>query len=240
MANSGWTNDQLETLIVGDIPGQHFIINNPATGDILDVYDTLNRLVFKIDSTGTLVAYDQPAQDFVQLNGAGIVFESGTAPLASPASVISFGSGAYAALQLDSGNAPAGFGDAIITLGDSTFPGANGRSDIKVYQRGTPGTPGIDGSLVQTDAFGQGNNLVHAASYSGTTDAGGHLVFNHNALFTPHVVSITGTTSGGTFANLTYGVNAKTATQLDVNFTIANTGAPWANNLITFDAVLFG
>jgi hypothetical protein len=202
MANSGWTNDALETLLVGDIPGQHFIINNPATGDILDVYDSANRLVMKIDAAGALTAIDQPAQDTVVLAGNSIGFGSVTAPPPLQASIIGLSNtnGLGSSLQLDSGSSisSAFGGDSLITLCDLNFPGAGGSSAIKVDQRLTNTSLGVEGTLVQTDSFGTGNNVMHAAVYSGTVAGGdGHWIFAHNCNFVPQVVELTPYAAGG-------------------------------------------
>ena len=236
MANSGWTNDAVDTLTVptGAVSGERVIIANQADGDAIDIYNTSNTLVFSIDGTGRLVARSSVSTAEVVINGANLLFEDlAETPLLPPLINGSLGPD-QTSLRLFAGqpqHAGVGVNGCFIILATGDTSASEW---INAEQRG------VQGAVVQTDSSANAGQLVHADSYSGTTNAGGHLVFNHNAQFTPLVVSITGTTSGGTFANLTWGVNAKTATQLDVNFTIANTGAPWANNLITFDAVMYG
>ena len=234
MANSGWTNDAVDTLTVptGAGSGARVVIANQANGDAVDVYNSSNVLVLSIDRFGDITSTDASTGDDIRIGQSLINFLTS----GGDSGAIDF-------------NAHSGTQGASLNLGASTN-GVTSNGALTILAKGVGGGAqpatvvanerDFIGSVVVNSGPLSTNNLMFAGSYSGTTDAGGHLVFNHNALFTPHVVTITGTTSGGTFANLTYGVNAKTATQLDVNFTIANTGAPWANNLITFDAVMFG
>jgi len=223
------------SISVGTSPGQRFIVNNPVTGDVIDVYDSANNLIFAITNQGQAISYSTGStpQPSVNLQGAKVVFSDNATPTAHTAQI-----------SFQHNSAPAGQGQ--ITLLNSDNASAVGA--LEILSGSTDGTKGPtvqaiertrQGSVVVSDNISV-NNLMHAASYSGTTNAGGHLVFNHNCGFTPTVAVVTGTTPGGTFANLTCGLNSLTATQADVSWIVANTNAAFANQGITFDMVFFG
>lgn len=238
MANSGWTNDAVDSLTVptGATSGERVIIANQANGDAIDIYDVANQLVFSIDKNGRLVSYSTVNTAEVVIVGASVFFEDTAQSPQLPPQVQGLLGPDQTQLILSAGTPhnAAGLTTASLELisGDTA-----GSPWVQATQRG------VSGAVLQNDSTQDPpvSNLVHIASYSGTTDAGGHLVFAHNCSgFTPKWAFVMGTTSGGTFANLTYGLNSLGATQADVNWTVANTGAAYANQVITFDMVLYG
>ncbi len=238
--NNGTFRGSIE---VGPLTGQHFIVNNSATGDVVDVYDSLNRLVLKVDSTGALVTYDQPAQDSVTVAGNGLLFGSSTSPPALQANIIGSSNATSSELQLASGNSVSGFGQAVIALVDTAFPGAGGVSGIRVDQRvNVAGTTGVQGSLVQTDTFGpSSNNVMHTTVYNVTTDGSGASTFAHDAGFTPKVGFLAGVNGVGAnfpfqYAWFTSPFTATTAKALFLN----NLGAALANTTLGIYGVFFG
>lgn len=236
MSNSGWTNDAVDTLTVptGATTGERVIIANQSNGDAIDIYNSANKLVFSIDSTGRLVAVSSISNAEAVINGGTLFFEDSAQNPNFPQLVNGSTTPDNCTLNLFGGRPQhyAGVGQgAFVALSTGDTPASEW---INTEQRG------IQGAMVQTDISTNANQLVLAASFSGTTDVNGHILVTHNFSVTPSVVVVTGTTPGGTFANLTYGVNAKTATQVDVSWKVANTGAAFANSFITFDAVMFG
>lgn len=223
------------SLSAGSNPGQHFIVSNPSTGDALDVYDSANHLIFAITNQGLAASYTTGTapQPSVGFQNAQLIFSDNATPTAHQATM-SFTAPSVPAAQgqitiLNSAyTSDVGAIEVICGSADGTK-----RSTVQAIERGH------QGSVLVSDHVST-NNLIHAASYSGTTNAAGHLVFNHGAGFTPTGAVVTGTAPGGTFANLTYGVDNLTSTQADVNWTVANTAAAFANQVITFNMLLWG
>lgn len=229
--NAGTFRGSIE---VGSLTGQHFWVNNPSTGDVIDVYNSANKLVFSIDATGRLVATSSVSTANVVINGANVFFEDTAQTPALPPFINGSLGPDLTSLNLTAGqpqHAGGGVNGSFITLNTGDTSASEW---INVEQRG------VQGAMVQTASSTNAGQLVHAGSYVGTTNASGHVVLSHGAGFTPTQIVITGTAPGGTFANLTCGVDSKTSTQFDTNWTIANTNAPFANSTITFDAVMFG
>lgn len=229
--NNGTFRGSIE---VGSLAGQHFWVNNPNTTDVIDVYNSANKLVFSIDNTGRVVSVSSVGTSEVVINGGSIFFEdSGQTPVSNIqlASII----GADSTLLQIFGGKPHNYaGTANGSFIQLNTGDTNASEWINTEQRG------IQGALLQTDSSSNANQLIHVGSYSGTTDASGFLFPNHGAAFTPVAGVMTGTTNGGTFANLTYGINAFNASQMSVNFHIANTGAAYANQAISFDMIMWG
>lgn len=236
--NAGTFRGSIE---VGSLTGQHFIVNNSATGDVVDVYNTSNQLVAKIDDAGNITTIDPVALDQASLTGNGIIWQNLTDPPFSDPRVFAQGNSVNGnEVTITSQSATNTSWPSQLTLNDTKANTGAGAS-IVASQGGTNGTGAnsITGCVVQTANPLPVGNFVHAGSYNGTTDATGHVTVTHNAGFTPTSVVITGTAPGGTFANLTCGVTGKTSTTITCNWTIANTNAAFANSIITFDAVMF-
>lgn len=231
--NSGTFRGNIE---VGSLTGQHFWVNNPNTGDVIDVYNTANKLVFFIDATGRLVATSSVSTANVVINGANLLFED-TAQNPAAFTFLNASIGTDLTILNIFGGRPQNFTGG----GNGSFIQLNtGDSSASEYiiaeQRG------VQGKLVQTDdtSVPGTSQLMHVGTYSGNTNGTGHIIFNHGCNFTPSQAFVIGTTSGGTFANLTWGLNNLTSTQADINWTIANTGAAYATSPITFDALFIG
>lgn len=226
--NTGTFRGSIE---VGPLAGQHFIVNNPATGDPLDIYNSSNQLVFSINAFGIATSHNPSTGLESSLQAGQIQLDN--SPGLTNANLV---------LVPAASTAVRGILEIIMSppVGASYVLSLEGGSDNGVLPPTLVGNErNINGSLVQTSQVAT-NNLVHAASYVGVTDAAGHVILNHNAGFTPSAITITGTAPGGTFANLTCGVTGKSSTQFNTNWTVANTGAAFANSTITFDAVMFG
>lgn len=229
--NSGTFRGSIEA---GSLTGQHFWVNNPGTTDVIDVYDSTNKLIFSIDNTGRVFSYASGASThYAEFAGATLFFgDTAQTPQIKP-NVQGLATADETDLLLSAGlpqNAVGGNQSAIIQLsaGDAVIA-----PFIETTQRS------VTGMMLQTDNLNQ-NQLMHMASYSGTTNATGHIIFAHGCAFTPKGGVVIGTTPGGTFANLTCGLNFLTVTQADVSWIVANTGAAFANQGITFDAIFWG
>lgn len=237
MANSGWTNDAVDSLTVptGATSGERVIIANQSNGDAIDVYNTANKLVFSIDSTGKLTSVSSVDTAEVVISAGSVVFED----TGITGAFFPFLNGSITAdqnaLSIAAGaplNAPGTVAGSAITLltGDTTAS-----EQIQVEQRG------IVGNLVQTDNVGNSGQVIHAAAYSGTTDGAGHLIFNHGCAFTPAGAVVTGRAPAvGIFPNLTIGTDGFTSTQANLTFTVASTGAAYATQPVMFQAIFFG
>ena len=216
---------------IGNPAGAHSILANSATGDAVDVYNSANKLVFSIDSAGDATSFDPTLGVQSSLQGGYIFLKNTAGTFTSQVQLQTpLNNSTYGLLNIS----------ALNSVGNGYTRSVADQSEDGSRPPTLLGTErNVAGSIVQADRTAT-NNLIHAASYSGTTNASGHLVFSHGCNFTPTGGVVTGTTPGGTFANLTYGINSLTSTQADVNWTVANTAAPFANNLITFDMLLWG
>jgi hypothetical protein len=224
------------SLSAGSDPGQHFVVSNPATGDALDVYDSANHLIFAITNQGLAASYTtgsspQPSAGF---QNAQLIFSDNATPTAHN-STMSWSPAAVSAAQgvvtiLNSGYV-SDIGALEILCGSAD---GSKRPTVQAVERGH------QGSVVVSDQVST-NNLVHMGSYSGTTNASGHLIIAHGCGFTPKGCVPIGN-ANGTFANLTAGVNSAgfTSTNFDTSWINAATGAAYANLLVTMYALLWG
>lgn len=167
---------------VGPNPGEHFIVNNPATGDVIDVYDSSNNLVLSVDQFGQIQSFNIGSGSVAEITGGLIQFNNvpGNGPFGVGAGLVfSSGSATQGQFTMRSG-LPAG---ALAESGITLFADTNtNNTQIEAGQFN------ITGNLVQTDQpGGKGSgNLTHRARYSGTVAGGAGLVtFSHGCSFTP-------------------------------------------------------
>lgn len=190
--NNGTFRGSIE---VGPLTGAHFIVNNSATGDVVDVYNSSNQLVFSIDSAGNLTSYapGSPGDPYVRFTNGFQQFNNSTGftspdPPSISAPDITVNT---TELSLYSGDPDGNVNHAstISLFGGTSAAGA----EIRATTRG-----GFTGDVLLTDTSNNDRNLVHAATYSGTVSGGdGHWVFAHGAQFTPKVVLLTPYAAGG-------------------------------------------
>jgi hypothetical protein len=222
MANPAWSNQTPQTLTVGSITGEHAVIINLATGDIIDIYDALARLVFALKADGSLEQISYPSGDEIFLTGGQIVFNNTTnASFVGP--TISSSSGAFANfLSIVSGFSTGAANQAELFLEDSASTGT-GEAALVGTQRQT------QGSLAQFDNRGVAN-LMHFFSGTGTTGASGALVVTTGASFPAVHASVvfnqTGRGAGPAINGVYYDTGLGTlGTQWNVNNTgVAYTG----------------
>jgi hypothetical protein len=229
--NNGTFRGSIE---VGSLTGQHFWVNNPNTGDVIDVYNSSNALVMSIDKTGRFVASSTVTTAQVVIVGGDLFFEDAVQGANLPPFITGNLSPDITELQLFGGR-PANTTNAngaFLTL----HTGDTQASEYIAVEQG-----GIQGRLIQTDVAANINRFRHADTYSGTTDNTGHLVFNHGCNFTPAGAIVTGMApSVGTFPNLTIGTDGFTSTLANFTFIIANTNVFYTNASVMFSAEFFG
>lgn len=210
---------------VGSLTGQHFWVNNPNTGDVIDVYNSTNQLVFSIDRTGRLVSQSSVSTLNIVMVGASLFFEdTAQSPVLPPQETGSL-SPTETSLNLSAGipaNAAPTIQPAFLQLITDV---ALTSPWIKATQRDTTG------AVVQTDVNSNTNQLIHADTYTVTTDAGGTSTFPHFANFTPAKGFLAGVNGIGAnfpyqyawFATPFTGTTAKAAFKDNLGAALANT-----------------
>jgi hypothetical protein len=179
--NNGTFRGSIE---VGSLTGQHFIVNNPSTGDVIDIYDSSNRLDFYISSIGKLVSQNAGSSPGLSLaiQGPTLSWDDSSVVLAAGPSI-----------GIDSGNSGTQRSGLFMNSG-VPYPLSSQLqldliSDSGGHLYAMANQRGVFGSLIQNDggAFNNGvNTLFHAGSYVGTTsDAFGDAVIAHGCSFTP-------------------------------------------------------
>lgn len=174
--NAGTFRGSIE---VGSLTGQHFWVNNPNTTDVIDVYNSANKLVFAIDTGGVMRSFSSVATTEVAIANGSVLFEdTGQSPQIPPIEQ-GFITAASNTLQLSAGlpqNAVGGAQNAELDVISGTTTAAGW---LQAHQRG------VTGPVLQLDANSNANQLVHIGAYNVTTDAAGTGTFNHLAAFTP-------------------------------------------------------
>jgi hypothetical protein len=102
----------------------------------------------------------------------------------------------------------------------------------------------VVGSAIQNDqppGTGSLSKFIHAAGYSGNTNASGELTFNHGCNFTPQGMLVL-PNAPGIANNLTIGIesNVFNATTATFSVKFANTNTAYASLFLTFYALLWG
>jgi len=172
--NNGTFRGSIE---VGPNPGQHFIVNNSATGDVVDIYDSSNTLVAKIDKFGEIITTS--GNDSAMMFGNGYLFVDFAAPPGSYGGMTGFSRSTGSQVVIDSGRKSGGLSSNIFFQDDVN--GLGGVPRLLASQRGMS-----QGSLMQTDSFSNNNSYFHGGSYVATTsDAFGNAAIAHGCSFTP-------------------------------------------------------
>lgn len=235
--NNGTFRGSIE---VGPLTGQHFIVNNTVTTDVIDIYDSLNRLIYSLDKNGIISCISEPGGQELQIVGNLLSFTNTVNPPNAPGNISGNISNTSAVMQMVSGKQTAGDTIAEIQLQSASSVGGPGGPALVGFQRDIATGGGvIFGSLIQSDVINS-NNIFHVGSYSGTTDASGHLIFAHGAGFTPQDAVATGKAPGvGTFPNLTFGFDGFTSTLANISFIIANTNVVYANSPVMINCIFW-
>lgn len=219
--NNGTFRGSIE---VGPIPGQHFIVNNPATGDVVDIYDSGNNLIFSIDSNGFVNSYGVGIADTptIQIAAGGIAFFDS---LTHQAGEVTIGGNA--------GSTELRLSSPVLTAGGTALnlelvaPSAAGGSYALLDQRG------ITGAVLQSDTNSNANQLHHLEIYNVATGPGGDSAFAHHCPFTPTFGFLIGINGVGANFPFQYAwfANPFTSTTAHAVFT-DNLGANLANTTL--------
>jgi hypothetical protein len=222
--NSGTFRGSIE---VGSLSGAHFIVNNSATGDVVDVYNASNQLVFAITAAGDVKSLSALDTRNAVLTGAVLEFLDSAQTPQIPPEIAAAITANQTSLTVDGGapqNAVGGIAPAVLTLftGDAlTSPW------IEAVQRG------ISGALIQSDQALNSNQLHHLETYTVTTGPGGDSAFAHHCSFTPTFGFLVGINGVGANFPFQYAwfANPFTSTTAHAVFT-NNLGANLANTTL--------
>jgi hypothetical protein len=186
--NAGTFRGSIE---VGSLTGQHFIVNNTATGDVIDVYNSANKLIFAVSKTGVVQSFDYVNNLELDISGGQISFNNFSL---TDTGDMFFSPSTGPAIQAQVAIQAFSAGPSVGAL--SILSGSPNNSKLPTV---TGQERNIPGSIVQSDQTST-NNLVHDAQYTLTTDANG--VFNqaHNCGFTPTGGCVTQRASSPGFA----------------------------------------
>ena len=224
------------SIAVGSDPGQHFVVNNSATGDVIDVYNSSNQLVFSIDASGNSTSFAPGSlgdpytrfhngrQEFNNASG----FTTNDPPAVYSPSIAVGGT----SLEIYSGSPASGDHPSFLELfGGATSAGA----EIRASQRD------VTGDLLQLDSANNDRSLVHVATYNVTTDGSGVSTFNHNCLFTPVAGFLAGVNGIGANFPWQYAwfANPFTSTTAHAKF-VDNFGANLASTTLGIFGMFFG
>jgi len=210
----------------GTDPGQHVILNNPATGDAVDVYDAGNNLVTYINRLGVVAAVDPSTGHLARMTQGQ--FQQSDGGSNDSALILLPAASTSQQTELDVLVSPPVGTTYTLRLVGGSDDGSKSPTLIGNER-------GVSGSLVQSDQVSSGN-LRHQGTVSGSnTDASGFLTFAHGAAFTPTRMLLqphdVGTPAFGMLDYISGSLSAFNATVFAKNFNgTTRTAAP-----ITFD-----
>lgn len=234
--NNGTFRGSIE---VGSLSGQHFIVNNSTTGDVVDIYDSSGRLIFSIDSNGILTSYNYSGGStagHLRISGADATFNNNSGfittdpPHISSPDITSSGT----ELELYSGTPNGSLSASSIQLFGGTTAA---QSEARVTARG------VNGDILQLDNSNNNSQLVHVGSYSGSVvDAFGDIQINHGALFTPRFgfLQAWDVNAVGQGWQLEWFQNPFSSTQMSFFVRNQSGGIPPVGTTVGVHAVLFG
>lgn len=210
------------SLTSGTNPGAHVVLNNPLTGDAVDVYDVSNNLVTYINALGVVGALDPSTGYLARLTQGQFQQDDGhntdTAIIMVPAASTAQQGEMHIIMS-----PPVGITYLLRLLGGSDD--GSKKPTLIGNERN------IQGSLVQTDSTST-DNLIHPFSASGTTNTTGFVTLNHGAAFTPTkiICQVHGTGVAPAFGVVEVMDGTITSTQFQLycsqfNGTARNTGA---------------
>lgn len=186
------------SLTSGTNPGKHIVLNNPITGDAVDVYDSSNNIIYSIDANGNATSTFQPGNQASSVMSSGFIsFFHGSASareFVQTNSTVFPARGAFGALEMYVNGGDNGLPQFSV-LGNT---GSIFTSTVVADERG------VFGSVVVSDNLSV-NNLMHSAFYSGTVGAGGAWAIPHGCAFTPNSVAMTSYDIGGTGEAYSFG-----------------------------------
>jgi hypothetical protein len=172
--NAGTFRGSIE---VGPSGGPNFFVNNPSTGDVIDIYNGSAQLVYSIDSSGIATSYASSGGQSLVVGSGTLIFEtthsdSETTIDFTPS--LSNLQGNFAIQIFDANQDINETGTLTIFSGNST---GSLRPTVQATERS------VSGSVVVSDKTSV-NNLVHDAVYS-VAFTSGAATFAHGCQFTP-------------------------------------------------------
>jgi len=219
---------------VGPLTGQHFIVNNSATGDPLDIYNSSNQLIFSINAFGVAESHNPS-------NGLSAGLQTGQ-------------------LEINDGTGNNDFTTILLPAATTAqqsrtelnmSPPVGTTYTLNLYGGSDDGTKkptlvgnerNIQGSMVQSDQRSTAN-LIHVGSYHSTVvDAFGDVVIAHGAAFTPQFGILTAwdNTAAGQGWILEWFQNPFTSTNMSFFVRQQGGGIPPVGTNVGVHAVLFG
>jgi hypothetical protein len=212
---------------VGSLTGQHFWVNNPNTGDVIDVYNSSNQLVFSIDSTGRLVSESTINTSTVVVNGGALFFEDTAQSPTLQAEILGFIGATQTALWMGSGVPAGAAGGEQPALMQLIAGQTQASTWAQMQQRG------FTGPVLQGDSNSNTNQLHHLEIYNVATGPGGDSAFAHHCSFTPTFGFLVGINGVGANFPFQYAwfANPFTSTTAHAVFT-NNLGANLANTTL--------
>lgn len=219
---------------VGPNPGQHFIVNNPDTGDALDIYDAFNDLVLSIDDVGDIKLFDPASERQLIESGGRLDFQTvDTGSVSHGRATIQYvgstGASDSSYLSVTTVN-----GAETVAYELRILPGSN---DGTVKKTALGDERGVVGSLVQSDQQST-NNLMHVLKATIATDGSGNFNQAHGASFTPNLRSIGNVASTGSTAMINF--TSFTATNMLGTMFGSNNGLALPGQNLPFNCILFG
>ena len=220
---------------VGPLAGAHFIVNNVATGDVIDVYDSSGNLIFKITALGILASISPSSGSEITIGGATMT--------------LFLGSSVAGAISESSVGTPSSTRQTILGLSSASL-GSGAQGALNIISGSDDNTIGAyatinaQGGQYQPVVSDSGNvpadgSIINVQRYSAVV-AGGKVTFTHNAAFTP-----AGAVLGphGNFSQYnwddTFGTNGFSSTQARFVPYFPNGTTPGNGLTVTFDGWLW-
>lgn len=168
------------SIAVGPNPGPRFVVNNTATGDVIDVYGSSGQLLMNLRGTGSnageLTSYDPTSTSSnVSLFSSEVIFNTpdGSVGAVAQRGALNSSSQPQLFIQLAPGSGAA----QVLTLYGGSADGSQ-KPDLQAN------SANLLGSLLQNDTPSL-KAIVHLEIYTITTDGSGNCVWNHHCNFTP-------------------------------------------------------
>lgn len=177
--------------------------------------------------------------DTALLQGNALMFYNQTTPPASRAAVSGVSTATGSRMIIDSGRGNASSSSTLWLLDALNSP--DGKSYVRILQKGTNTTALVTGSVLQTDTDSSANNAVHVGVYNIATDAGGSATFSHGAAFTPTAGFLVGVNGIGAnfFYQYAWFPSPFTSSTAHAAFK-DNTGAALASTTLGAFGIFFG
>jgi hypothetical protein len=227
------------SIVVGPTSGAHFIVNNTATGDVIDVYNGSNQLVFSIDAAGNCTSFSPGSigDPYTRFRNGQQEFNnaSGFTTIDPPTISCPINTVNSTELQLYGGSPDGNSHTAVLRLFGGTSAAG---SEARITQRD------VTGDVLQLDSSNNNSQLVHVGQYSGNVAGGdGHWIFNHGCSFTPLYAILTpwdAQNGDGIFQYMLWNGPFPNSSQCRVVTRTPSGGVPADGTLVGVHAAFFG